>query len=149
MEKAAHKGSLAAGCDVWFTAPLAQSGWTRQLDWYVNYQIMKAGLHMRPEVSAELIAIADSAEAEIPTIKPEAAAPLMIACGSLLPTTTVVVVPDANDGKSWATKCHGIWKQMKSPRARVFLPDALTPDAFKSVWPEKAAVEQIEIVTAL
>jgi hypothetical protein len=149
-QKLSSEQALGPGCGVWFTAPLELSAWARQIDWYLNHQIMKAGLHARAEVSKELLVIAKATEAEIPSIKPDVGAPLMIACSSLLPTQTTVVVPLAKDDvASWATKCHEIWLSLKRPKFRVFLPDSVSSASFTSAWPEKAAMDLVEVIGPL
>lgn len=140
--------ALTPGCDVWIVADPATSKWTRKIDWYLGFQVMKAAVHEPREIPAELKSILEKEEMDpvrVPTLK--SSAPLMVASSGRLPTKMTVVVPYKDDLAEWAKKCHGIWQNLNCPPLRVFLPDFTNSKAFISAWPsQKQESARIEVV---
>ncbi len=141
--------ALSPGCDVWMVADPAVSKWTRKIDWYLGFQMMKAAGHTARELPPELKTILQQEEIELPSLSSGAGqdAPLMVASCGRLPAKMAVVVPFKDNLADWAEKCHGIWQNLKCPPVRVFLPDAVSADSFISSWPAKNGVSAaVEVV---
>ncbi len=145
------QASLKPGCPLWVVAQPAASQLTRKIDWYLNFQIMKAECHKRQTVSVELAQIEEEWGFDRPEISVTEQAPMLIPSHACFPNTQTVIVPFAGDGKRWAETIQKISVALKMSKIRVFLPDALSRDAFKKAWPKKSAaagekIEEIELV---
>ena len=73
------KTSLASGCDLWIVTEAARSKWARKIDWYLNFQILRASLHESKTISPELQAVMEKWDFEAPDVGAGSEAPLMIA----------------------------------------------------------------------
>lgn len=140
--------ALSPGCEVWVVANPAVSKWTRKIDWYLGFQIMKASVHEPREISPELKTILEKEEMEpVPVSTQSSSAPLMVASTGRLPTKMAVMVPYENDVADWAEKCHSVWQKLNCPLLRVFLPDTVTPKSFVSAWPAQSrGSARVEVV---
>ncbi len=136
--------ALSPGCDLWIVAEAQHSRWARKLDWYLNFQIQRAGLHKSRELSPEIQKVIQDCEVELPEIGTFRSAPLMIASENLLPNSKTIVVPQIQDAAGWVEACFKIWDDLGRPLTRVFLPDEMKAEAFNRAWAVKGA--NVELV---
>lgn len=142
--------ALSPGVQLWFIPPLEASPWSKRIDWYLGFQIRRAKPHKPANFSSELHELVESLEVDVPTMRLTKDAPLMIASEMLLPNHQTVVVPlnDSEDTSlaQWTVSCHRIWLGLGQPSARVFLPEKLSVQAFAAKWPQKDALDRLEVV---
>lgn len=151
--------ALSDGSDVWMVASLEASAWARRIDWYLNLQMLRSearsfdsanladeGLPVPARLTPELERILEKNGFEAPIVKVDAGAPLMVATLGRLPTNVAVLVPLEKNANEWASSCHRVWKELGSPRVRVFLPDAWKVGEFESAWPKTDRTVEVEIV---
>lgn len=133
--------ALGSGSDVWIIAGLDDSKWARKIDWYLNFQLMRAeprhvGSIAKPSIP--LLGFVEQAKEqwdfEMPKVQLSEAAPLMIASSSLLPNVTTVQVTLGQGDESWVAQCHRIWSNLGRPSLRVFLPGAMSSEKFAKQW---------------
>lgn len=152
--------ALLPGVELWLMPPLEQSPWTRKIDWYLGFQLRRAGPHRPAQFSGELNQIVQDNEVELPAaLAPESlvrlsnTSPLMIASEMLLPNHQTIIVPNTDSGNRseelvrWAVACHKIWHRLGEPNVRVFLPEGASVAAFEKAWPPSHDHE-IEVVSA-
>ena len=137
------ENALAPGCDVWIAAEPERSRWSRKIDWYLGFQLMKAAGHETATLSPSLKSILAHEEMASVEVAAAADAPLMVASRKLLPNTTTVMVP-FKETKSWVEACHRVWTGLNQPRIRVFLPDDLSSEDFLGAW--RGDREKLEVV---
>lgn len=127
--------ALMPGCDLWVIPSESISPLIKKIDWYLNFQLSRAEIHHREELSPEMKSIMH--ENELPTFysKPEDQLPLMVLSEERLPVKTVVQMRDMNSKLEWTEFVHNLWQGLNCPTLRVFLPINMTPDEFKSTWP--------------
>jgi hypothetical protein len=137
--------ALTPGCEVWMVAGLNESAWTRRIDWYLNFQMVRAEPHRAPELSEDLKRILQTSEMDAPVVTHAPWAPLMVASAGLLPNSKTIQVRSSPDGapEKWVKSCHSIWSKLGRPRSRIFLPDRMRVDVFEKVWPsaDRSAIE--------
>jgi hypothetical protein len=146
--------ALSPGAQLWFVPPLEASHWAKRIDWYLGFQIRRAGPHQPANFSPELHNLVETLEVDVPMMRLAKEAPLMIASETLLPNHQTVVVPLAATGVSdestafaqWTLACHRIWQGLGQPLVRVFLPDRLSAQAFAAKWPQKDALDDLQVV---
>lgn len=138
--------NLQAGADLWLMADPVTSAWTRNIDWYLNWQIMRAECRQAPRPAPELLRIEEEWGCEHPSVATEATAPLMIASSRLLPNRQTVVIPFSGDIDAWVKACVRVWQEMKLPTTRVFLPEAISIDAFQKSWPRRDSLGEMDLV---
>ena len=132
--------------------PLAHSEWSKRIDWYLGFQIRRAGPHRPANFSPELHTLVETLEVDVPMMRLSPEAPLMIASETLLPNHQTVVVPLASEDDSqfsqWAILCHRIWTGLGKPGVRIFLPNKMSRAQFLAKWPQKEAASDLEIVVS-
>ncbi len=114
--------ALNPGAELWAMADLPNSKWTAKIDWYLNFQIVKASRHERPPLSEFLVKIVEKTGVKIPQLEPISAAPLLIHSQPLLPNKWVAVVPYTDNFKEWMKSVSQVWQQLQNPSLRIFLP---------------------------
>lgn len=139
--------ALSPGADLWIVADLGHSKWTRKIDWYLNFQLMRAEPRKAPEISDELRKVMDTWEFDPPTIAVRPTAPLMVASSQLLPNSKTVMVPFTADAGEWVRRCHQVWMELQRPSLRLFLPEALSNGDVEKAWPKSDRTDHIEFVS--
>ena len=140
-----NENALSPGCDVWIAAEPERSRWSRKIDWYLGFQMMKAAGHATPVLAPALKSILSREEMETIEVVSAGDAPLMVASRKLLPNSTTVMVP-FKEMKSWAETCHRVWTGLNQPRMRIFLPDDVSSETFLRNW--RGDGEKIELVVS-
>ncbi len=114
--------ALNPGAELWVTADLEKSKWTAKIDWYLNFQIVKASRHQPPPLSEFLIKIIEKTNVEVQKMKPMTSASLLIYSQALLPNKWVAVVPYHDNLKEWMKNIYKVREQLQNPSLRIFLP---------------------------
>jgi len=147
----------SGGYDFWFVADPEHSLWARKIDWYLNFQLMKANRHQPLAIAPELQAIAQKNEMDVPALEmlvdpSYLRLPLLLACGNLLPVRTLIVVPFSESAESqvsdWSRTCLKIWQNLNRPKVRVFLPNGVGFEDFRADWHQEFA-HDIDLVRAV
>lgn len=143
--------ALSPGADLWIVADLVNSQWSRKIDWYLNFQLLRAEPRQRRELSAELRRVVDEWDYEVPQIEVPDPAPLMVASSDLLPNSQTVLIPVVQDKDSWVQACHKVWVGLGRPNVRIFLPSSVPSrqfeDRYARIWPSEDQTATVEIVT--
>ena len=114
--------ALNPGAELWVMADLTTSKWTAKIDWYLNFQIVKASRHQPPPMSDFLIKIIEKTNIELPKLSPMTSASLLIHSQAFLPNKWVAVVPYQDNLKEWMTSIYRVCEQLQNPSLRIFLP---------------------------
>lgn len=138
--------ALTSGSRLWVVSDLEKSHWARKIDWYLNFQLLRAEPHRSPELSPEIKSVMERWEFDAPEISIAERAPLMVASSKLLPNTQTVMVPLSAKEELWVKACHRIWQDLGRPTMRVFLPEESTVEGFSKHWPKADQEAAIELV---
>ena len=84
-------------------------------------------------------------EIEIPDYRNDSGI-LMVACPHRLPTRQVVLVPFEKDAIRWAENCERVWKGLKGPALRLFMPQGLDEDSILGLWKEQSITDQLTYI---
>ena len=122
------------GADLWIVPQLEKSQWTAKLDWYLNFQICKASRHLTAHTAITVNDIVKEADLQAFYQPVSETAPLMIPSEELLPNKWVVVIPWSGNIESWNKKVLEVWKGLREPACRVFLPPGQTAGTFHQAW---------------
>ncbi len=114
--------ALNPGAELWVTTDLEKSKWTAKIDWYLNFQIVKASRHQPPPLSEFLIKIIEKTNVEVQKMKPVTSASLLIYSQALLPNKWVAVVSYHDNLKEWMKNIYQVREQLQNPSLRIFLP---------------------------
>lgn len=130
------------GCEIWYLAEGSESHWSRKIDWYLNFQAMKAEEHKSKQVSAEIKKIEDEWPMESFHCAQSGPSPVMIASQGNLPCPKIVFSAFQGNLDSWVTDCVHVWRGLGKPQIRVFLPDNVLTDPFRSAWIKAAGISE-------
>lgn len=146
IQELSQAGALTAGADLWFVPALNQSHWTNHIDWYLNFQFVKAKLHQRKELSPHLKELSEDWEFPLEEIDLSMNRDLLISSRKLLPNQFTVQVEYDGNLNTWIERLLSIWKSLKRPSLRVFLPEGVSRSDF-----EKATegIEDPEHITVI
>lgn len=140
--------ALSSGYDLWVVADLQHSKWTAKIDWYLNFQIVKASRHTPAELSDFLKEALTQTGLTAPAVETKNG-PLLIQSEFLLPNKWVLVLPFQNDVKEWTSDISKIWQGLQKPSARIFLPTGQTSSPQSQAWFEKLGFKNVSIVLDL
>jgi hypothetical protein len=129
--------ALQAGADLWILPDLDHSEWAQKIDWYLNFQLAKAGQHSKLDQSSELQEVIEKWEFDPPSVEIAKQLPLMVASSDLLPNHSTVIIPLGGEVKLWPKRVFELWQKLDQPTLRVFLPKNVDAKAFASNWPGK------------
>ena len=131
-----------SSCDVWLLPDGGSSRWSRRIDWYLNFQAMKAEAHLPLELSAQLKSIEEQWPIDREPLVLAPTAPLMIASRGHLPCSKAIFIGFAGDVRAWVDACVSSWRGLGKPSVRIFLPDTVTQDEFRAAWVKGAGVSE-------
>ena len=124
IKQLSYHTALTPGSDLWILSEKKYSFWTQKIDWYLNFQISRKFPHIT--LSHEQIKKLTH-EWELPHFKLDLdneKRTLMIASENFLPNTKTVILPFSHQQlRSWVDKALRIWKNIKCPSLRLFLPN--------------------------
>lgn len=140
--------AFGPGSQLWFIAGSNRSKEntkhptiTSKIDWYLNFQLTRARKHKPYTFSNTLKSIINENNLPTFTIEHSDPNPLMIIAKEQFPTTAVIEVPLSENTKKWPKSIHEIWQKLEEPSLRVFLPQEISAEEFKTVWPKSSPVE--------
>lgn len=140
--------ALNPGADLWIVPDLNHSKWTSKIDWYLNFQIVKATRRESPRISPFLNEVLENTGLSVPNFKTELA-PLLIQSQSLLPNKWVLVVDYTNDMQSWVTQIAKVWEDLQRPSLRIFLPSGQSASPLSESWFESLDFQEVTVVLDL
>ena len=141
--------ALNPGAELWVMTDLKKSHWTAKIDWYLNFQIVKASRHSPPGLSDFLIQMIEKTELKIPSFELLSQAPLLIHSQPLLPNKWVAVVPYTDNFKHWMKNISEIWNQLQNPSLRIFLPAGQLSSAVTDKMISSKEIKEITVVLDL
>lgn len=143
--------AFGPGSHLWFIAGPSTSSNTKKqskypaltnkIDWYLNFQLTRSRQHKPHVFSNTLKNIIN--ENNLPTFTKEISEPkpLMIIAKEQFPTSAVIEMPVPKNMQSWPQNIHDIWQRFEQPSLRVFLPEEISAEEFKALWPKSNKVE--------
>ena len=124
IKQLSYHTALTPGSDLWVLSEKEFSFWTGKIDWYLNFQISRKFPHI--SLSCDQIKRLTD-EWELPHFKLDSDSEnraLMIASENFLPNTKTVILPFMSQQlKPWIDEALKIWKNIKCPSLRLFLPN--------------------------
>ncbi|MBX7231159.1 MAG: hypothetical protein K1X29_03635 [Bdellovibrionales bacterium] len=111
---------------LWVIPDPQNSGWARLIDWYVNFQMIRAQNHQKPQFSGELLHMLDELGLLHPTTEDFSHRPLLLDSSLRLPVQQLISLPFTSDLKSWLENCAEIIKKLNVSSFRIFLPQGIT-----------------------
>ena len=132
-----RSGAFGPGSDLWITPDLSSSQWTKNLDWYLNLQILRSKTHKKAELSDKLTKILKNNELGAPKTFDVDGKPLLIVSDKTFLNKEIVVLPKCADQHEWTTKAFAVWEALGRPTLRLFFPEDIQESSFRKLWPEK------------
>ena len=142
MKVLAVESAYQTGASLWFTPDLNVSSWTREIDWYLGFQIFHARGFTPKPLPAEIRRVLDDNGWSATDQTTSTSETLALVVEDKLPADNLLVV-SAPDAKDWLEACLEIWNKAKRPPTRLFLPAAVTLQLAQKIWP---ANEDISVV---
>lgn len=136
---------LSAGADLWIIPKLDENQASPKVDWYLNFQISKMERHHTPLISERLKYILDQTELQPAPLHSQKSFQLLIPTQGALPCRWVVV-NESSDFKTWVESSIQIWKSLKQPTARFFLPSGMKPVQFEEIWKSYGQFDDYSVV---
>lgn len=146
MQVLSKEAAYSEGAELWIVPDFDSSRWTPQLDWYLNFQILRNHRHVPPEVQNFTLYIQNQTGLESFQKPMPKEAPLMLNSAQFFPNKWVVVIPVGNDFKKWVRAGSDVWENLKSPSLRFFLPTGQSARSFEEEWKNHHTFEDFTVV---
>lgn len=129
--------ALKPGNDLWIVPDKKNSKWSKKLDWYLNFQMLKHERNKSPDLDPELANILKASGLPEFQTNLKSDSPLMISAPNLLPSKWFIVIPYSENTKDWVEKIQTTWKGLNHPSFRIFLPQGVQVHEFQQQWEKK------------
>ncbi len=131
------QNALEEGSELWVIPDRRNSYWARRIDWHLQFLISRSMIHESPQISGTLEKILKDNDLENDFGGAPKNLPLLIFSVDLLPNREIIHLPYSNNFEAWLESVQAIWKNLKTPSIRVFLPREQDSKDFNSHWTEK------------
>ncbi|MDZ4661678.1 MAG: hypothetical protein SGJ18_08665 [Pseudomonadota bacterium] len=138
--------AFSSGADLWIVPDINHSQWSQKIDWEVGFQAARAKGYVPPETPLAIKEIATELKIKMEDFRQTKAAPLLLATENHLPNKMTVFIQVPKNKSQWVMAASEIWKQLNFPELRVFLPEGVDVDEFKSAWPHPGFDRKITLV---
>lgn len=128
--------AFTVGAELWLVPDVGHSHWTRKIDWYLNFQMLRASAHSAPVVAPQLLELLKDEGLAAPTASSQLLAPLMISTAHRLPARYAVHLPYQGNLRDWLKRVAQIWHHMRHPSTRLFLPTGVNFSECQAAWGE-------------
>ena len=118
----------------------------QRMDWYLNFQLSRAGLHNLPKPPQQLLRILQQTGLSVDFLESDQNLPLMISSKMHLPNQWLVQLGQVEDLKRQCHSIAQIWKDLKNPSMRVFLQSGLDIEEFQKVWKSVQTFDDFTVV---
>ena len=137
-------GAFSPGSNLWVLPQLDNSGWTKTLDWYLNFQVSRMSRFTPKEMPEALKKIIEQSGVE--NFKPHADenSPLLIASSERLPNDQTVILKYNDKLDEWFKNIKLLWYRLNRPKMRIFLPLDIKESEIIRYWPK---LEELHLVS--
>lgn len=143
IEKLHPFHALKSGSQVWFIPEKNISGWTRFLDWHINFLIAQSNQKTKRDLSGILKGILSEEDINLQLDLRGQYEQTLLSTQDYLPNTSTVMIRNFQDIKSWTDQIMLGLKQLKPRSARIFLPKGVDINQFMKVT--KDAFEDLQV----
>ena len=131
--------ALNSGAQLWFVPKRNHSFWTPKIDWYLGFQFTKNLNNKIPSIPEKLQKILKTNKLEelSSSSKKDLSYPIFIVPQKTFPTDLVVKFNSDLRLEIWIEEVKQIWKNLKQPSLRIFLPEDTSEEEFLKNWNEE------------
>jgi hypothetical protein len=130
IEKLHPFHALKSGSQVWFIPEKNISGWTRFLDWHINFLIAQSNQKTKRDLSGILKGILTEEDIHLDLNLKSQYEQTLLSTQNYLPNISTVMIRNFQDVKSWTDQIMLGLKQLKPRSARIFLPKGVDVNQF-------------------
>ena len=146
VQTLSQAGALTAGSELWILPGLEQSAWCHKIDWYLNFRLVKSSMHRPLKLSERFIEMSQDWEFPLETSSFEHKDQLLVASSRLLPNRYVVQIEFKESLDLWLKEYVEVWKSLKRPTSRLFLPDGIDLDELQIKLESISGPEHITVL---
>lgn len=130
IEKLHPFHALKAGSQVWFIPEKNISGWTRFLDWHINFLVAQSNQKTKRDLSGILKGILAEEDIQVNFDLKSQYELTLLSTQNYLPNSSTVMIRNFQDIQSWTAQIFSSLKQLKPRSARIFLPKGIDVNQF-------------------
>jgi hypothetical protein len=146
IEKLHPFHALKPGAQVWFIPEKPISGWTRFLDWHINFLIAQSNKNTKQHISGILKNILSDEEISLNLDLKDQYDQTLLSTQNYLPNTSTVMIRNFQDIGSWTQQILNNLKQLNPGSARIFLPKGIDVNHFIKTTSNEFEDLQITVV---
>lgn len=132
---------LAPGAELWIASSPESSTWALQIDWILNFQVLRASRHESVKLSPQVTEFLERGGLKSPLQKIPVSAPLLIPADLNLPCRWLLSPQDWSPAALAAQ-----WRELGGPSLRIFLPKNEKAEKFAKAWTEHAGSGDFQVV---
>ena len=134
-----RSSAISAGHDLWVLPHYKISSWTPQVDWLMNFQILKTSRHRSSKISSNLLEILKQNEIQIREVELNTNELLIpthlffsnrwvLYCSNMISSEGEVLL------NHWFQTVFDHWRGLRTPTVRIFLPQGVDLHEAQKTW---------------
>jgi hypothetical protein len=139
MTVLSQNSAIGSGHDLWVLPHYKTSSWTPQIDWLMNFQILKTSRHISAKMNSRLIGILKMNEIQVQPVEIDTnelliPTPLFFSnrwilyCSNMMSSEKEVLL------NHWFKTIFKHWTGLQSPTMRIFLPYGVGLNEAQKSW---------------
>lgn len=145
--------ALSPGHELWVLPRYELSQWTPQLDWMMNFQILKNIRHQPQQTPPEIHQILSENEIQTQSVEINTDQ-LLIPSNLFFPNRWVLYSPwhpdllkSENKRSDWTDGLHKTWTELRAPATRVFLARGWNAFDLHASWEKLGTQQELAFVS--
>ena len=131
--------ALSSGSTLWVLSDPKNSGFSRKIDFYLNFQMARAEHHRQPAPPKRLQEIlTENQMEELLESKIPSPQHYIVATKRALPCSQIVFIPFKGSAEQWIQSVLSVWAKLGSPTLRIFVPPVAGKIDVQKYLPERA-----------
>jgi hypothetical protein len=122
------ENALSPGTKLWLTFQGQHSGWTKKLDWYLNFAIARWQNHIPLRQSPELKSLLADEDIDCPDSKLNSGASLLISSREVFPNEQLIILADTAE---MLKQIPQVVAQLQAAVVRIFMADNVDVEKFE------------------
>ena len=148
FQELSNPNAFLEGSDLWILPDRSQASWADSLDWYLNFQLLRAEQQSPRPLPETIVKISAEEDLSIEEIPANQAAPSLFVGEHYLACRYLVKLPGELDA-SWFSKIEKIGQDLLCKKPRIFLPkDFDRENFFQTAKQELGSFDEVSFVRA-
>lgn len=128
VTKLNHATALSTYADIWMLPPFNETKWSKIVDYYLNFMILKSQNKKSAQLNDNLKSILLKEDIPNTVMTEKSKTPLMVAAQNYLPAKQIIYFNHLESLNEYTVAINKIALQLRSSSIKVFIPETMSTD---------------------